>query len=197
MKKELIIYQTTIKKKHYNNKETLNPSYNYNNNCHRIKYSLSKKKNDRASSRPLSSQKIGNNNNLILKEHNISVINKKEKNEYEINYNKNKKEDQDIKFKNKVILNDNYNNIEYTKEKIINERISFFKNKCVDSLKEEKYEKAYNYLIKIKKKKDNENDNEVNNRDIREHLIKILGKDNIGYWHLIDQIILFEDMLIK
>ena len=185
------------KKKHYNNKETLNPSYNYNNNCHRIKYSLSKKKNDRASSRPLSSQKIGNNNNLILKEHNISVINKKEKNEYEINYNKNKKEDQDIKFKNKVILNDNYNNIEYTKEKIINERISFFKNKCVDSLKEEKYEKAYNYLIKIKKKKDNENDNEVNNRDIREHLIKILGKGNIGYWHLIDQIILFEDMLIK
>ena len=125
------------------------------------------------------------------------MINKKEKNEYEINYNKNKKEDQDIKFKNKVILNDNYNNIEYTKEKIINERISFFKNKCVDSLKEEKYEKAYNYLIKIKKKKDNENDNEVNNRDIREHLIKILGKDNIGYWHLIDQIILFEDMLIK
>ena len=64
------------KKKHYNNynnknKETLNPSYNYNN-CHRIKYSLSKNKNGRASSRPLSSQKIeNNNNNLIVKEHNI------------------------------------------------------------------------------------------------------------------------------
>ena len=47
------------KKKHYNNynnynnKETLNPSYNYNINCHRIKYSLSKKKNERPSSRPI------------------------------------------------------------------------------------------------------------------------------------------------
>ena len=172
------------KKKHYNNynnknKETLNPSYNYNN-CHRIKYSLSKKKNTRTSSRPLSSQKIENNNNLIIKEHNISVINKKD----EIN----KRENDEIKYKK---FNESYN-MENTKEKIIKERINFFKNKCIDSLKQEKFEKAYNYLVKIKKKEEND----IDNRDLREHLIRILGKDNIAYWHLIDQIILFEKMLV-
>ena len=156
------------KKKRYNNKETINPS-NYYNNCHRIKYSLSKKKNERTSSRPLSSQKIENDiNKLIIKEHNISVVNQNEENK---------------------IDNDTNN----TKEKIINERINYFKKKCIDSIKEEKYEKAYNYLIKIK----NKNENNIDNRNIREHLIKILGKDNIAYWHLIDQIILFEQMLYK
>ena len=172
------------KKKHYNNynnynnKETLNPSYNYNINCHRIKYSLSKKKNERPSSRPLSSQKIGNNNNnLIIKEHNISVINKEN--------------EENIKFK-KLNESNNVNNADNNKEKILNERINLFKNKCINFLKQEKYEKAYNYLVKIK----NKNENEIDNRDIREHLIIILGKDNIAYWHLIDQIILLEQMLI-
>ena len=156
------------KKKRYNNKETINSNYYYNN-CHRIKYSLSKKKNERTSSRPLSSQKIENNiNNLIIKEHNISVINKNEENKID-------------------------NDIDNSKEKIINERINYFKKKCIDSIKEEKYEKAYNYLIKIK----NKNENNIDNRNIREHLIKILGKDNIAYWHLIDQIILFEQMLYQ
>ena len=171
------------KKKHYNNynnynnKETLNPSYNYNINCHRIKYSLSKKKNERPSSRPLSSQKIGNNNNnLIIKEHNISVINKEN--------------EENIKLK-KLNESNNINKDDNSKEKILNERINLFKNKCINFLKQEKYEKAYNYLVKIK----NKNENEIDNRDIREHLIIILGKDNIAYWHLIDQIILLEKML--
>ena len=171
------------KKKHYNNynnynnKETLNPSYNYNINCHRIKYSLSKKKNERPSSRPLSSQKIGNNNNnLIIKEHNISVINKEN--------------EENIKFK-KLNESNNVNNADNNKEKILNERINLFKNKCINFLKQEKYEKAYNYLVKIK----NKNENDIDNRDLRDHLIIILGKDNIAYWHLIDQIILLEKML--
>ena len=166
--------------KNSNNKETLNPSYNYNNNCHRIKYSLSKKKEERASSRPLSSQKIGNNN-LVIKEHNISVINKKEE------------ENKENKFNNIKKLNESWNNIDNTKEKLINERINFFRNKCIDSLKQEKFDKAYNYLVKIRKK----NDNDVDSRNIREHLIKILGKDNIGYWHLLEQIIIFEQMLLN
>jgi hypothetical protein len=171
------------KKKHYNNynnynnKETLNPSYNYNINCHRIKYSLSKKKNERPSSRPLSSQKIGNNNNLGIKEHNISLINKEN--------------EDNIKLK-KLNESNNVNNVDYSKEKIINERINFFRNKCINFLKQEKFEKAYNYLVKIK----NKNENDVDNRDIREHLIRILGKDNIGYWHFLDQIIILEQMLV-
>jgi len=171
------------KKKHYNNynnynnKETLNPSYNYNINCHRIKYSLSKKKNERPSSRPLSSQKIGNNNNIGIKEHNISVVNKEN--------------EENNKLK-KLNESNHVNNVDYSKEKIINERINFFRNKCINFLKQEKFEKAYNYLVKIK----NKNENDVDNRDIREHLIRILGKDNIGYWHFLDQIIILEQMLV-
>ena len=169
------------KKKHYNNynnynnKETLNPSYNYNINCHRIKYSLSKKKNERPSSRPLSSQKIGNNN-IGIKEHNISVVNKENEDNIKL----------------KKLNESNANNVDYSKEKIINERINFFRNKCINFLKQEKFEKAYNYLVKIK----NKNENDVDNRDIKEHLIRILGKDNIGYWHFLDQIIILEQMLI-
>ena len=50
---------------------------------------------------------------------------------------------------------------------------------------------ANNYLSRVKKSKNME----VNNREIREHLINIFGKDNIGYWQLIEQILILEDIL--
>ena len=102
----------------------------------------------------------------------------------------NKENEENIKLK-KLNESNNINKDDNSKEKILNERINLFKNKCINFLKQEKYEKAYNYLVKIK----NKNENEIDNRDIREHLIIILGKDNIAYWHLIDQIILLEQML--
>ena len=97
----------------------------------------------------------------------------------------------EINEKNNDNKNENNNILNNTKEKLLNERIKYFKIKCINNLKEEKYNEAYNYLVKIK----NNKTSDINNRDIRENLIKILGKDNIAYWHLIDQIILFEDML--
>ena len=218
-------YTSDDNKKRHNNKDKDNISPNYNNNnnnnnCQRIKSNFSNNK-KRSAGRPLTSQKTGKNNqNGLEHEHNISIINKKEKNNCNggdeiINGNKNKKNkienniqkndnvsNENIKFLNKIDLNDtseannenkneNNNNLIYSKEKLLNERINYFKNKCISNLTKEKYLKAYNYLVKNKKNKNNE----INNRDIRNNLIEILGKEDIGYWHLIDQILLFEDML--
>ena len=202
-------YTSDDNKKKHNNKDNISP--NINNNCQKIKNNYSNNK-KRTTGRPLTSQKNGKSNQIGL-EHNISIINKRVKNDKkddEIknmknkNGNKIRKNDDslinNIKFLNKCELiglnetnneneNDN-NNVNYSKQKILNDRINYFKNKCINNLKEEQYLEAYNYLVKIKI-----NHSEINNREIREHLIKILGKENLGYWHLIDQILLFENML--
>ena len=201
-------------KKRYNNKDNdkVSPIYNNNNNVHRIKNNFSNNK-KRSSGRPQSSQKTGKNQYAV--DHNISLINKKEKNnggeENNNIFNANKKmpnkmenniqkynndSNDIIQFQNKIGFNDtneteNNINLENTKERLLNERINDFKNKCLNNLEEEQYKKAYNYLVITKKN----NSNEINKREIRENMIKILGENNIGYWHLIDQILLFEDML--
>ena len=199
-------------KKRHNNKDNISPLYNNNNNGHRKKNNFSNNK-KRTSERPQSSQKTGKNQ--IDLGNNISIINKKEKNnegeENFNNYNINKKKlnnienniqnyDNDsndkVPFYNKIGFNDtneveNNTLVNNTKEKLLNERINYFKSKCLNNLEKEQYDKAYNYLVKMKKN----NGSEINNRDIRDNLIKILGENNIGYWHLIDQILLFEDML--
>ena len=200
-------YTSEDNKKKHSNKKMDNISPNYNN-CHRVKNNfLNNKK--KPGGRPLTSQKTGKNNQ-IDQEYNISIINKKEKYKGDENI-KNKKDNykddnfstDNIKFLNQIEYNaqnedteetefENNNEINFTKEKLLNDRINYFKNKCIYNLDEKKYLEAYNYLIKIKR---NNKNNEINNRDIREKLIQILGKDNIGYWHLIDQIILFEDMI--
>ena len=113
------------------------------------------------------------------------------------------------KLKNKKILNEherrekhpeknksnNANILEFEsineKESIINKRINFFKERCIKALGNNFYNKAYNYL-KIMKKNKNEN-----NDIIREHLSNTFGKNNIGYWQLIDQILLLENFLNK
>ena len=200
-------------KKRNNNKDNKSP----NNNCYGIKNNFSNNK-KRSLGRPLTSEKSGKNSNQIGLERNISIINKQIKNngvEDYFNENKRKKIKKgnnyqkndnasidNIKFSNKIDFtyeindknNDNKkenNKILYNKETLLNERIKYFKIKCINNLKEEKYNEAYNYLVKIK----NNKRSDINNRDIRENLIKILGKDNITYWYLIDQIILFEEIL--
>ena len=208
-------YTSDDNKKRNNNKDNISPN---NNNCLRIKNNFSNNK-KRSIGRPLTSQKTGKNSNQVGLEHNISIINKRIKNngvEDYFNENKNKKIKKgnniqkndnasidNIKFLNKIDFpceineknnynkNENNNILNNRKEKLLNERIKYFKMKCINNLKDEKYNEAYNYLVKIK----NNKTSDINNRDIRENLIKILGKDNIAYWHLIDQIILFEDML--
>ena len=74
---------------------------------------------------------------------------------------------------------------------IINKRINFFKERCVKSLGKNFYNKAYNFLK-------NDRKNNFSNKDkIREHLSNTFGKNHIGYWQLIDQILLLEDILEK
>ena len=206
-------YISDDNKKRNNNKDNKSPN---NNNCYGIKNNFPNNK-KRSLGRPLTSEKYGKNSNQIGLERNISIINKQIKNngvEDYFNENKRKKIKKgnnyqkndnasidNIKFSNKIDFiyeindknndNKNENNNIYTKEKLLNERIKYFKIKCINNLKEEKYNEAYNYLVKIK----NNKRSDINNRDIRENLIKILGKDNIGFWHLIDQIIFFEEML--
>ena len=77
------------------------------------------------------------------------------------------------------------------KSYIINKRINFFKERCLKSLGNNFYNKAYNYLK-------NDRKNNFSNKDkIREHLTNTFGKNNIGYWQLIDQILLLEEILEK
>lgn len=37
----------------------------------------------------------------------------------------------------------------------------------------------------------------MKNEDIRKGLTEILGEDNIGFWHLVDQIIFYEGLLLE
>lgn len=77
------------------------------------------------------------------------------------------------------------------KSYIINKRINYFKERCLKSLGSNFYNKAYNYLK-------NDRKNNFSNKDkIREHLTNTFGKNNIGYWQLIDQILLLEEILEK
>ena len=77
------------------------------------------------------------------------------------------------------------------KSYIINKRINFFKERCLKSLGNNFFNKAYNYLK-------NDRKNNFSNKDkIREHLTNTFGKNNIGYWQLIDQILLLEEILEK
>lgn len=77
------------------------------------------------------------------------------------------------------------------KQMILSERINYFKKKCNESLGEKIFLDAYNYLSKVKK---NKNVN-VNNLEIRENLMNMFGRDNIGFWQLIEQILILEDIL--
>ena len=42
-----------------------------------------------------------------------------------------------------------------------------------------------------------ENIEKMKNEDMRKGLTEILGEDNIGFWHLIDQIIFYEGLLLE
>ena len=91
-------------------------------------------------------------------------------------------------FNENEINNNNNNNVLNNKEKIINERINFFKTRCVNSLGQKLYNKAYDYLKSVRLN---------NNMDpiiVREHLTNIFGKNNIGFWQLIEQILILEDL---
>lgn len=146
-----------------------------------------------------------NRNDIDKKEDNRNVIQIRKGSDFNENQNINNINNNIIKINNKG--NENYNNIGSdsgnklednnenmtNKEMILNERINFFKGKCVNFLGPTIFSKAYNHLRKIKQNKNVE----VNNSNIRQELSDMFGKSNIGYWQLIDQIIFLEDLLNK
>ena len=155
---------------------------------------------------------LNNNNKILVKQQ--STINYNYYNESFDNFNiniknriKNKKlnkknEHERINIKNKSDnlynineLNqpnkniENENNFVNEKQFIINKRIKCYKDRSIKALGNNFYNKAYNYLKKTR------NDNSINNDIKREYLSDTFGKNNIGYWQLIEQILILEDIL--
>ena len=146
--------------------------------------------------RPVTSKKIsqnvrkGNENNKI--KNNISIVKEKEKNNNLKNKENNNNNEIDNSFEMGNENNKKNNEGMSNKEIIINERINYFKNRCIKALGENLFLRAYDYLLKIKQ---NKNNNNIDSSKIRGNLVNIFGKSNIGYWQLIDQILFFEDFL--
>ena len=121
------------------------------------------------------------------------IKNKKlnKKNEHERINIKNKSDNlyniNEINQPNKNIENEN--NFVNEKQFIINKRIKNYKDRSIKALGNNFYNKAYNYLKKTR------NDNLINNDTKREYLSDTFGKNNIGYWQLIEQILILEDIL--
>ena len=70
----------------------------------------------------------------------------------------------------------------------LQDRIKFFRHRCVASLGNNLYERAYEFL--------KENNSEgATAEENREGLLQILGEDWIGFWAILDQILFYETMV--
>lgn len=107
------------------------------------------------------------------------------------NININETVDNDCQKENEQINEDKDNHSD--KNYILDERITFFKNRCVNSLGQKLFNKAYDYLKNVNLY-NNTNKNIIEPITIREHLVNLFGKNNIGFWQLIDQILLLENI---
>lgn len=70
----------------------------------------------------------------------------------------------------------------------LQDRIKFFRHRCVASLGNNMYDRAYDYL------KESESEG-ARAEEKREGLIQILGEDWIGFWAILDQILFYEGMI--
>ena len=74
------------------------------------------------------------------------------------------------------------------------ERIDFYKNRCINIIGKKVFQRAYDI---IKTDKQNKIANKKIDYNIREKLMNILGKSNIGFWQMINQVLTLEDLLNK
>ena len=112
------------------------------------------------------------------------LINNENYNNNEKNYTNNKKEEELINHKNKIKnLINNPNNI-------IMERIDFYKSRCINIIGRKTFTKAYECI-----KNEKQNKNKISDFNLKEKLTSILGKTNIGFWQIINQVIMLEDLL--
>lgn len=70
----------------------------------------------------------------------------------------------------------------------LQDRIKFFRHRCVQSLGNNLYERAYDFLKESNSEGASPDEN-------REGLIQILGEDWIGFWAILDQIMFYEGMI--
>ena len=137
---------------------------------------------------------FNNNNQETFNSYIKNTITNKKKiryKEHEKMNTKNKSDNlQEIIIINKLYPNRNSeNNIINEKNYILNKRINYFRERSIKALGNNFYNKAYNYLKKMR------NNNSVNNDIIRDYLSDTFGKNNIAYWQLIEQILILEDIL--
>jgi len=103
----------------------------------------------------------------------------------DINYKDNKNEEELINHKNKI---DDFKN---NPNKMIVEKIDFYKKRCTDIIGSKKFTRAYECI------KSNKNNKKNPDSNLREKLMTILGKDNLGFWQMINQVLVLEDLLNK
>ena len=115
-----------------------------------------------------------NTNNNIINENN--------------NYKNSKNEEELINHKQKI------ENLKNNPNDLIMERIDFYKNRCINIIGKKVFQRAYDL---IKTDKQNKIANKKIDDNIREKLMNILGKSNIGFWQMINQVLMLEDLLNK
>ena len=114
--------------------------------------------------------------------------NKNMNNNENSNYRNNKNEEDLINHQHKI------DNLINNPNNLIIERIDFYKNRCINIIGKKTFSRAYEFL-KIDKQ------NKISNKKVdyntREKLTNILGKNNIGFWQMINQVLMLEDLLNK
>ena len=130
-------------------------------------------------------------NNDVLNGINLNALNnelnanEEEDNANDINFKDNKNEEELINHKNKI---DDFKN---NPNKKIIEKIDFYKSRCIDIIGKKRFTRAYECI------KSNKNNKKNPDSSLREKLTTILGKDNIGFWQMINQVLVLEDLLNK
>ena len=71
----------------------------------------------------------------------------------------------------------------------IQDRIKLLRHRCEAGLGNNIFEKAYSHL----KNKGDQMSQKTD--ELRKALVEILGEDMIGFWHLIDSLLNYEDLL--
>ena len=104
------------------------------------------------------------------------------------NYINNKTEEELINHQHKI------DNLINNPNNLIMERIDFYKNRCLNIIGKKVFSRAYEFL---KADKQNKISNKKIDYNTREKLTNILGKNNIGFWQMINQILMLEDLLNK
>ena len=104
------------------------------------------------------------------------------------NYKNSKNEEELLNHKQKI------ENLKNNPNDLIMERIDFYKNRCINIIGKKVFQRAYDI---IKTDKQNKIANKKIDYNIREKLMNILGKSNIGFWQMINQVLMLEDLLNK